>query len=167
LIGGIGQQLAPFDPGHFDKYVGYYQLSPSTVFKITRAGGRFFEQLTGQSPAEIFPESETKFFLTVAPAQISFDIDARCAVTGLVVHQNGAVLPAKRIDAATAANVASALAARLASQKPSPGTEDALRRYLTAWRTASRTTPTWDRGWPPPPRRSGRKWRRWPRRSAR
>lgn len=91
-----------FDSKQFDRYVGFYQLTPNAVFTITRGGDHFFEQLSGQPTFEIFPESASKFFLKVVAAQISFDSDAGGKVTGLVLHQNGRELPAPRIDAAQA-----------------------------------------------------------------
>jgi len=64
-----------FDSKQFDRYVGFYQLTPNAVFTITRGGDHFFEQLSGQPTFEIFPESASKFFLKVVAAQISFDSD--------------------------------------------------------------------------------------------
>ena len=126
------RQVVPFDPAHFDRYAGYYELSPTVVFKVFRDGGRFFAQLTGQGPVEQFPESETKFFATVVAAQISFVTNERGDVTELVLHQNGQEAHCKRIDEAAATNLAAALTARIAGDKPSPGTEAVLRRYVTS-----------------------------------
>ena len=46
----------------------------------------------------IFAESETKFFLKVVDAQISFTKDDSGAVTGLILHQGGANQPARRVS---------------------------------------------------------------------
>jgi hypothetical protein len=122
----------PFDPTHFDKYVGYYQLGPSTIFTISRDGAHYFSRLTGQLDVELFPESETKFFATVVRAQISFDTDAAGRVTGLVLHQNGLEQPAPRISESGAKTIEAALAQRIRSNTPSPGTEAALRHQIDA-----------------------------------
>jgi beta-lactamase regulating signal transducer with metallopeptidase domain len=122
--------VAPFDPARFDRYVGYYQLGPNAVFKISRDGPRFFTQLTGQGPVEIYPESDAKFFATVVAAQISFNVDANGAVTGLVLHQNGLEQPAPRIDEAKVKAAEAALAQRIASNTPAPGTEAIVRRVI-------------------------------------
>jgi hypothetical protein len=122
--------VVPFDPTHFDKYVGYYQLGPSTVFTVIRDGDHFFARLTGQINVEFFPESETKFFATVVHAQISFNTHGRGQVTELVLHQNGADQSAARIDEATAKNVEASLAQRIRNNTPSPGTEAALRHQI-------------------------------------
>ena len=124
------RQAVPFEPGHFDKYVGYYELAPSAVFTIRRDGSHFLTRLTGQQDVEIFPESETKFFATVVPAQISFDMDASGNVTDLVLHQAGMERRAARIDEATAKKLEADLLERIKSHTPSPGTEAALRFNL-------------------------------------
>jgi Tol biopolymer transport system component len=48
-----------FDPTEFDKYVGYYQLTPRLILTVTRDGNHFLARLTGQQNVEIFPESAT------------------------------------------------------------------------------------------------------------
>jgi hypothetical protein len=50
------------DPKVFDGYVGRYQLAPNFIITITRDGNHLFEQATGQSAFEIFPESERDYF---------------------------------------------------------------------------------------------------------
>jgi hypothetical protein len=126
------RRLVAFDPVHFDKYVGYYELAPNAIFKISRDGDSFFTQLTGQGPVEVFPESETKFFATLVAAQISFVIDPQGNVNALVLHQNGLEQRAKKIDQATADNFAAAIAARIKDNQPSPGTEESVRKWLLA-----------------------------------
>ena len=46
-------------------------------------------QATGQAKLEVFPESETKFFLKVVDAQITFVRDERGTVIHLILHQGG------------------------------------------------------------------------------
>ena len=77
------------DPKIYDAYVGHYELTPSFVIAITKEGGRIFAQATGQPRFEVFPESETKFFLTVVDAQITFVKNDKGSATALVLHQNG------------------------------------------------------------------------------
>jgi CubicO group peptidase (beta-lactamase class C family) len=79
----------PIDPSVFDAYVGEYQLAPTFILTVTREGDRFITQATGQGKLEIFPESETKFFLRAVDAQITFVKDASGAVTHLILHQGG------------------------------------------------------------------------------
>lgn len=60
------------DPAIYDAYVGRYELAPAFALSITREGDRLLSQATNQAQVEIFPESETKFFLRAVDAQISF-----------------------------------------------------------------------------------------------
>src|SRR5262245_34475499 len=59
------------DPKLFDNYVGQYAMDadPDFIFSFLREGGKFFVQPVNQDRVEIFPESETKFFLKVADFQ--------------------------------------------------------------------------------------------------
>ncbi len=84
------------DPKIYDSYVGNYELTPSFVIAVTKEGGRIFVQATGQPQFEVFPESETKFFLTVVDAQITFVKDDKGSVTHLILHQNGIDQTAKK-----------------------------------------------------------------------
>ena len=84
------------DPAIYDAYVGEYELAPSFVITITREGDQIFAQATAQPKLEIFPESETRFFLKVVDAQVEFVKGADGKVTGLVLHQGGRDVPGKR-----------------------------------------------------------------------
>jgi Tol biopolymer transport system component len=98
-----------FDPPLFDKYVGFYQLGATAVFTISRDGEHFLVRMTGQPEGEIFPESASKFFSKVLPAQISFKSDANGRVTGLVLHQGGREAAAPRIDEGLAKSIEASL----------------------------------------------------------
>lgn len=84
-------------PEALERFVGEYQFDPNFSITVTRRGGQLMQQATGQPEAEIYPESEKKFFLKVVDAQLEFQTDASGAVTGLVLHQNGRQTPAKKI----------------------------------------------------------------------
>lgn len=124
--------VVPFDAKNFDKFVGEYQLMPSTVVWITRDGSHYLARSTGQVAFEIFPESQTKFFSNEIRAQYSFDSDASGHVTRLVLHQIGMERHAPRISAQAAKAIEDALMARIRANTPSPGTEAALRRQIEA-----------------------------------
>ena len=89
-------QAVQVDPALYDAYAGEYELRPGFSIAVSREGGRIFAQATGQPKLEIFPESESRFFLEAADAQIDFVRGADGKVTGLVLHQNGRDLPGKR-----------------------------------------------------------------------
>jgi bla regulator protein blaR1 len=113
-----------------DRYIGSYQLTPNAVLAITREGDKLFAQLTGQPKAEIFAKSEREFFYKIVDAQISFDSDTQGNTTGLVLRQNGVNIPAPRINAAAARQIAANLAARIQSQTQLPESEAAARRLI-------------------------------------
>lgn len=72
-----------------DDYLGYYELSPGTVFHITREAAQLFAQLTGQDAYPVYAETETEFFYKVVDAQLTFVRDTGGKVDHLVLHQNG------------------------------------------------------------------------------
>jgi CubicO group peptidase (beta-lactamase class C family) len=82
----------------FDRYVGRYQLAPSTFFTISRDGNKFLAQLTGQPSAEIFAEVEKEFFYKIVDAQLTFETGAQGKAVALVLHQNGVNQRAPRIE---------------------------------------------------------------------
>jgi D-alanyl-D-alanine-carboxypeptidase/D-alanyl-D-alanine-endopeptidase len=86
------------DPKLFEGYVGRYQLAPNFILTVTREGSHLFVQATGQPKFEVFPESDREHFLTVVDAQVTFQTDAHGRATELVLHQNGADIPGKRIE---------------------------------------------------------------------
>jgi CubicO group peptidase (beta-lactamase class C family) len=86
------------DPKILQEYTGKYELRPDFVLTVTREGGQLMSQATGQPKAEIYPESETKFFLRVVDAQITFVKDAAGKVIHLILHQGGRDTPAKKIE---------------------------------------------------------------------
>jgi len=77
------------DPVILERYVGRYQLTPAVLLTVTRTGNQLFTQLSGQQAFEVYPESETQFFLKVVDAQLTFEVDADGKATAVVLHQNG------------------------------------------------------------------------------
>jgi CubicO group peptidase (beta-lactamase class C family) len=77
------------DPKILDAYVGQYELRPDFIITMTREGDSLMTQATGQPKFELFPESETKFFLKAVDAQVTFVKDDKGAVTHLILHQGG------------------------------------------------------------------------------
>ncbi len=100
----VAQNPAPveikIDPQVFDSYVGQYQSAsdPEFIFSFFREGDKFYLQVTDQRRFEIFPSSETKFFLKDLNAQVEFIRDAAGKVVSIVWHQGGQDHPAKKIS---------------------------------------------------------------------
>jgi CubicO group peptidase (beta-lactamase class C family) len=85
------------DPKVYDRYTGEYDLAPGFVITIRKENDKLMAQLTGQPAAELFPESETKYFYKIVDAQIEFFRDAAGATTELKLYQGGKTMPAKKI----------------------------------------------------------------------
>jgi len=91
-----GRTVMRVDPSVYDAYVGQYELAPGFILTVTREGDRLMTQATGQEKVEIFPSSETEFFLKVVDAQITFVRGPGATVDQLVLHQGGRDTPAKK-----------------------------------------------------------------------
>ncbi|MCB0609087.1 MAG: DUF3471 domain-containing protein [Lewinella sp.] len=80
-----------------ETYVGTYNLAPGFDIEITREGTRLYGQATGQGRFELFPKSETEFYLKVVAAQVVFNTkDGQ--VESLTLFQGGQELPAKKME---------------------------------------------------------------------
>jgi bla regulator protein blaR1 len=86
-------------------HVGFYQLNENAVFTITRDGQQLNAQLTGQPVVPIHARSNTEF--SYKDGQISFIAESGGASVSLILHQHGVDIPMRRIDAASAARIAS------------------------------------------------------------
>ncbi len=91
------RQIARINYDVYADYVGQYEFTPGVRFQITRNGDHLFAQLTGQSRAEVYPESETNFFYTIVDAQLTFE-RKNGKVANLVLHQNGRDQTAMRVS---------------------------------------------------------------------
>ena len=85
-------------PEVFDAYIGQYQDAGDAefIFSFFREGDKFYGQATDQDKFEIFPASETKFFLKAFNAQVDFVRDAEGRVVSIIWRQSGREFPAKR-----------------------------------------------------------------------
>lgn len=80
------------------KYVGKYEMRPDFFLTITKEGDKMFVQATGQDRAQIFPMSDSEFFLKVVDAEITFNRDESGRVISASLHQDGKDEPAKRVE---------------------------------------------------------------------
>jgi pimeloyl-ACP methyl ester carboxylesterase len=93
------QHFIKLDAKLLDACAGSYEFAPDNVFysgakvKIWREDGRMWLQATGrhvlQGAHEIFPESESKFFLPTNGAELTFIKDEKGDVTGIIHHMTG------------------------------------------------------------------------------
>ncbi|WP_158923565.1 M56 family metallopeptidase [Acidisphaera sp. S103] len=101
----VAEELKPrtrvsVDPDTLDKDVGYYALTPTYIFSVTRAGDQLFVQGTDRKKFPVFAYSDHDFFYTVAAAQLTFLATEGRPATALVLHQDGRDRTAERVSAA-------------------------------------------------------------------
>ncbi|MFH1069770.1 MAG: serine hydrolase [Candidatus Glassbacteria bacterium] len=84
-------------PEKLKKYAGTYELQPGVNFSVSVEGGKLMVQLTGQAGLQVFPESENEFFYKAVDARLTFQVDDKGEVTGLILHQAGRDVPARKI----------------------------------------------------------------------
>ncbi len=80
------------------RYVGRYSVVPGFDLQVTIDKGRLMVRATGQPAARIYPKSDVEWFYKVVDAQVTFQVDERGECHELTLHQNGRVLPARRVD---------------------------------------------------------------------
>jgi CubicO group peptidase (beta-lactamase class C family) len=85
------------DPAVYDRYVGEYELAPGFTVVLSKEDGKLMGQATGQEKVELFPESETKFFLKAVDGQLEIVKDEAGKVTGIILIQGGQRLPGRKI----------------------------------------------------------------------
>src|SRR5262249_50190700 len=96
-VAATARKEIPIDPKILDAYVGQYELAPNFVITVTKKNDKLMAQATGQPKFQLFPESETKFFLKVIDAQVSFIKNDKGAIENLILYQAGNELPGKKI----------------------------------------------------------------------
>lgn len=76
-------------PEKMEPFVGEYEIQPGFSLKVTLENGHLMTQATGQEKFEIFPESDSKFFLKVVDAQIEFVSNQSGKIDSLILYQGG------------------------------------------------------------------------------
>ena len=71
-----------------ETYVGEYEMGPDRILTVTLEEGYLWGQPTNQTKRQMFPESETKFFLKDIDAQVTFQKE-KAKVVGMVMDQAG------------------------------------------------------------------------------
>lgn len=90
------QTRIELDPSTLERYVGTYRLDEQTTVAVTRKGDHLGIQITGQPKFDLYPSSETEFFIEQIDAEVTFETNDAGEVTGLVIHQAGQEIPAER-----------------------------------------------------------------------
>ena len=82
------------------KYVGEYQLAPAFSITISVEDDKLWAQATGQGKAQLYAKANNEFFYKVVKASVSFVEGEAGDIVSMVLHQNGADLPAKKKETA-------------------------------------------------------------------
>jgi CubicO group peptidase (beta-lactamase class C family) len=90
------RQAVALAPETLRTYEGVYELAPNFALTLSLVNGTLTAQATGQKPLELSAEATDAFFLSAMDAQIVFTRDTTGAITGLVLHQGGREMPAKK-----------------------------------------------------------------------
>lgn len=81
------------NPQIFEQYTGKYEEGISVIIEE----GKLKLQYDGERKAELFAESETKFFVRERPLEIIFVKDASGRVTGMIFRFPGQDIPLKKL----------------------------------------------------------------------
>ena len=92
------EQVADIDPAIYDTYVGDYEMERVGTMTIVNEDGHLWGRLGSQPRFEMFPRSETEFFLKIVQADIIFAKDSDGQVTGLTLKQSGVTLVGQKKD---------------------------------------------------------------------
>ena len=84
--------------GSLDRSPAATSLPSTSCSPFAATGIASYAQATGQPEAEIFAESEYAFFYKVVDAQLTIVRAPEGRVTGLVLHQGGRDIKARRIE---------------------------------------------------------------------
>ena len=94
------RKAVPIAKEELAKFVGVYDLMPSFTLTIAQTGDGLTVQGTGQPALPVMyegvKEGHPRFFSTQVIAEIEFVPDASGAIESLILHQNGANMPAKK-----------------------------------------------------------------------
>lgn len=90
------KEVAKLGVETLDQYVGVYEIRPGVEVKVRRENIQLTVQMTGQGQLEIYPETETNFFLKVVDAQIEFNKNETGETESLTMFQNGGQTKANR-----------------------------------------------------------------------
>ena len=98
--------IVKVDPAIYDSYVGEYEIAPGFILFVTREGDKLFSRampiptppsMTDQPKSEMFPESETTFFVKDADAQFTFVRNDKGQVVQVNIQRSTRLYEARKI----------------------------------------------------------------------
>ena len=91
----VERTVAKVNPEVFKTYAGEYEANGKVT--ITTENGRLYFQPPGQAKSELYPTSETEYFLTTDNTRIVFTKDEQGIVNGLKAHFGSRTLDGKKV----------------------------------------------------------------------
>ena len=76
---------------------GQYNLTPSSIFTISKEGHQLKAQAAGQEMIKIYPVSDVRFFPKTSDTDIKFVKNEKGIVEKLIIHQNGQYFDCKKL----------------------------------------------------------------------
>ncbi len=78
-------------------YTGKYELAPTFILTVTKEGSQLKAQATGQPVFDVFPKSDTEFYLKVVEAQLTFNKNEAGDVESVTLFQGGRETTGKKM----------------------------------------------------------------------
>jgi hypothetical protein len=94
----MAQQAKPSAAQNLAAYAGVYELAPGATLTVTYEKEHLFAQMTGQDKYEVFPAGPNEVEWKVVEAKATFQRAPDGHTTGLIIHQNGMDVPAKKAN---------------------------------------------------------------------
>jgi len=82
---------------NLDAYCGEYELQPGVIVIVTREGNRLSAKATGLPKVELWPETESTFFIKEDESRVSFEHDDKGQFNRLTVQEKNTAQIAQRI----------------------------------------------------------------------
>ncbi|AME06241.1 beta-lactamase family protein [Bacillus siamensis] len=92
------QKKADIDPAIYSRFIGDYSFQDDTHASVAVKENRLYLTIDGQTPFELFPMTETRYFVRALPLEIEFAGDKAQAASHFVLYQDGTEETALRID---------------------------------------------------------------------
>src|SRR5215471_11331701 len=90
--------IAKLDPKSLDAYAGEYQIGPGISVTIMREGDKLFAAAQSFGKNELLPDSENRFSLNFAGAQMIFSKNEKGEMNDLTFEVNRQIIRAKRVN---------------------------------------------------------------------
>ena len=92
------QKKADIDPAVYSRFIGNYSFQDGTYAAVTVRENRLYITIDGQTPFELFPMTETRYFVRALPIEIEFAGDKAQTASHFVLYQDATEETALRID---------------------------------------------------------------------